>query len=52
MIGIRDSRVIVAVNNDEGAGIFTQADYGVKADLYEFVPALINAIKTRSVTKA
>ena len=51
MIGIRDSRVIVAVNNDEGAGIFTQADYGVKADLYEFVPALMKAMKTRSITK-
>lgn len=52
MIGIRDSRVIVAVNNDEGAGIFAQADYGVKADLYEFVPALIAALKARSITKA
>lgn len=52
MIGIRDSRVIVAVNSDEGAGIFTQADYGVKADLYEFVPALMSAIKARSITKA
>lgn len=51
MIGIRDSRVIVAVNNDEGAGIFTQADYGIKADLYEFVPALVSAMKARSVTK-
>lgn len=52
MIGIRDSRVIVAVNNDEGAGIFAQADYGVKADLYEFVPAFMTALKARSVTKA
>jgi electron transfer flavoprotein alpha subunit len=51
MIGIRDSRVIVAINNDEGAGIFTQADYGIKADLYEFVPALMAALKARSVTK-
>lgn len=52
MIGIRDSRVIVAVNTDEGAGIFAQADYGVKADLYEFVPAFMAALKARSVTKA
>jgi electron transfer flavoprotein alpha subunit len=52
MIGIRDSRVIVAVNNDEGAGIFAQADYGVKADLYEFVPAFMAALKARLVTKA
>jgi electron transfer flavoprotein alpha subunit len=52
MIGIRDSRVIVAVNKDEGAGIFSQADYGVNADLYEFVPALMAALKARSITKA
>lgn len=51
MIGIRDSHLIVAVNNDEGAGIFSQADYGVKADLYEFVPALTAALKARSVHK-
>ncbi len=51
MIGIRDSKLIVAVNKDEGAGIFAQADYGVHADLYQFVPALIAAIKARSVTK-
>lgn len=52
MIGIRDSEIIVAVNSDEGAGIFTQADYGVKADLYEFVPAFMDALKARLVTKA
>lgn len=51
MIGIRDSKLIVAVNKDEGAGIFAQADYGVHADLYQFVPALITAIKARSITK-
>ena len=51
MIGIRDSKLIVAVNKDEGAGIFAQADYGVHADLYQFVPALIAAIKARSISK-
>ena len=51
MIGIRDSELIVAVNTDENAGIFAQSDYGVQADLYQFVPALIEAIKARSVTK-
>ncbi|MBK8048794.1 MAG: electron transfer flavoprotein subunit alpha/FixB family protein [Anaerolineales bacterium] len=50
-IGIRESKLIVAVNSDENAGIFAQADYGIHADLYQFVPALIEAIKTRSVTK-
>jgi electron transfer flavoprotein alpha subunit len=51
VIGIRDSKLIVAVNNDESAGIFSQADYGVQADLYQFVPALIAAIKARSIHK-
>jgi electron transfer flavoprotein alpha subunit len=51
VIGIRDSEVIVAVNNDEGAGIFAQADYGVAADLYDFVPAFMNALKTRGIYK-
>ena len=51
MIGIRDSKLIVAVNKDENAGIFAQSDYGIHADLYQFVPALIEAIKARSITK-
>lgn len=49
MIGIRDSKIIVAVNNDEYAGVHIQADYGIVADLYEFLPALIKGMKTRSV---
>ncbi len=49
MIGIRDSKIIVGVNNDENAAIFMQADYGVHMDLYEFIPALIEAIKSRAI---
>jgi len=52
MIGIRDSEVIVAVNHDEHAGIHLQADYGVVEDLYEFLPALIEVLKERSVKLA
>jgi electron transfer flavoprotein alpha subunit len=52
MIGIRDSKVIVAINNDENSGILMQSDYGVNMDLYEFVPALIETIKARSVSIA
>ena len=47
VIGIRDSRVIAAVNNDENAAIFSQADVGVVADLYEFLPVLIERLKAR-----
>ena len=52
MIGIRDSKVIAAVNNDENANIFTQADYGVVADLYEFLPVLLKQIEARGITPA
>lgn len=52
MIGIRDSEIIVAINNDEYAGSHYQADYGVVADLYEFLPALIEVIKNRSIRMA
>lgn len=47
MVGIRDARVIAAVNSDEDAAIFTQADIGVVADLIEFVPVLIERLKAR-----
>jgi electron transfer flavoprotein alpha subunit len=52
IIGIRDSRVIVAVNNDENAGIFSQVDYGVVADLYAFLPVLLERLKARNVRPA
>ncbi len=52
IVGIRDSRVIAAVNSDENAAIFTQADYGVVADLKEFVPVLMDRIKARGVKPA
>ena len=45
LTGIRNSRIIVAVNNDPKAPIFEYSDYNVVADLYEFIPALMDAVK-------
>jgi electron transfer flavoprotein alpha subunit len=45
MVGCRESKVIVAVNNDERAPIFEAADYGIVGDLYTVLPLLTAALK-------
>lgn len=47
IMAANDAKIIIAVNKDKNAPIFNYSDYGVVADLYQFLPIFIKILKER-----
>jgi electron transfer flavoprotein alpha subunit len=47
VVGMKGARTVVAINTDPKAPIHVDADYSILGDLYEVVPALLDALAQR-----
>ncbi len=45
--GMKDSKVVAAINTDKDAPMFLASDYGIVGDLYQIVPAIQRALQTK-----
>ncbi len=51
VVGMRESRIVVAINTDPAAPILKEADYYVVGDLYAILPAVVRAIEEQTTGK-
>ncbi len=45
IVGMRDSKIVIAINKDKNAPIFNEADYGIVGDIYAVVPLILEKLE-------